>query len=347
MSRVRKLTDIEIDEVSVVDRPANQHGLIAFSKSLAPRVRVRKEGSDQEGGTMPPDADVIYDVDGDEVDPGLLEHGDVVYDETGNEYVFVEDDSADEEVGKGVWDAPGKFLAGLKSGRKAIGEAGKAGMSPTRGAVMANVGDPAALGRARTAGVNTASHLARNKKRYMIGGGVGAAGAAGAGAYGLSKSAGDTVLEALSKAATDDDRDAIIAKAMDDVEVYKALAQENAEALAYEQDIRLTDAYISKAAEYNLPVSPAVFGPILKSIAAALTDEELDVLDAIFEAIGDALYDEVGYVGDTDNGSVVDMVDAYADELVGKSDLSHAEAAVAMYSAHPEAYEAYLTENGR
>ena len=42
---------------------------------------------------MPPDADVIYDVEGDEVDPGLLEHGDVVYDESGNEYVFVEEDA--------------------------------------------------------------------------------------------------------------------------------------------------------------------------------------------------------------------------------------------------------------
>ena len=162
-----------------------------------------------------------------------------------------------------------------------------------------------------------------------------------------AKSAGDTVLEALCKAVTDDDRDEIIAKAMDDVEIYKAMAEENAEALAYEQDVRLTEAYISKASEYNLPVSPAVFGPILKSIAETLSDEQLDVLDAIFEAIGDALYDEVGYVGDTDNGSVVDMVDAYADELVGKSDMTHAEAAVAMYSAHPEAYEAYLAENGR
>ena len=43
MSRVRKLTDIEIDEVSVVDRPANQHGLIAFSKSQ------HGDGFDQRG----------------------------------------------------------------------------------------------------------------------------------------------------------------------------------------------------------------------------------------------------------------------------------------------------------
>lgn len=316
MSRVRKLTDIEIDEVSVVDRPANQHGLIAFSKS------VHGDGFDNEEGTMPPDADVIYDVEGDEVDPGLLEHGDVVYDESGNEYVFVEEES--EEVGKA--NPFGALKAGFKAGARG---------SATQGAI-ANSGNKA---------LQTGAHLGRNRWKYA--GGAGGAAALGGGGYALSKSAGDTVLEALSKAVTDDDRDAIIAKAMDDVEIYKAMAEENAEALAYEQDIRLTEAYISKASEYNLPVSPAVFGPILKSIAESLSDEQLDVLDAIFEAIGDALYEEVGYVGDTDNGSVVDMVDAYADELVGKSDMSHAEAAVAMYSAHPEAYEAYLAENGR
>jgi len=317
MSRVRKLTDIEIDEVSVVDRPANQHGLIAFSKS------VQGDGYEYEEGTMPPDADVIYDVEGDEVDPGLLEHGDVVYDEGGNEYVFVEDD-ADEDVQKAGFDLVRQGAKNLQAGWK----------NP----ILPGIGS---TGRAEKAG----SHFSRNRGRYAAG--TLGLGAAGGTAYALRKSAGETVLEELSKAVTDSDRDEIIAKAMNEVEIYKAMAEENAEALAYEQDMRLTDEYISKAAEYNLPVSPQVFGPILKSIAEALSDEELDILDAVFEAIGDALYDEVGYVGDTSNGSVVDMVDAYADELVGKSDLTHAEAAVAMYSSHPEAYEAYLAESGR
>jgi len=336
MSRVRKLTDIEIDEVSVVDRPANQHGLIAFSKAH------QGDGTDNEEGTMPPDADVIYDVEGDEVDPGLLEHGDVVYDESGNEYVFVEEDDdgageVEDDVEKGI----GNPITGIKQ----VGRSVRTGWNnPQLGAGPNAILKPGADVRFGQKARGAAEHVKRNKWAY--GGGAAATGVLGGG-YAMSKSAGDSVLEALSKAVTDADRDAIIAKAMDDVEIYKAMAEENAEALAYEQDIRLTEAYISKASEYNLPVSPAVFGPILKSIAEALSDEELDVLDAIFEAIGDALYEEVGYVGDTDNGSVVDMVDAYADELVGKSDMSHAEAAVAMYSAHPEAYEAYLAENGR
>jgi hypothetical protein len=41
-------------------------------------------------------------------------------------------------------------------------------------------------------------------------------------------------------------------------------------------------------------------------------------------------------------------VDAYADELVGKSQggVSHAEASTMLFEANPEAYELYLRENG-
>jgi hypothetical protein len=79
-----------------------------------------------------------------------------------------------------------------------------------------------------------------------------------------------------------------------------------------------------------------------------LTDEQLDVLDQLFEAVGDTLYDEVGYVGDTSNYSVLDQVNAYAGELVGKADMTSAEAVVKAFEDNPAAYEAYLAEqNGR
>jgi hypothetical protein len=189
------------------------------------------------------------------------------------------------------------------------------------------------------------AHVGRNKKAYGYGGA--AAGAAGAAGYGLSKSLGDEVLEELSKAMGDSERDEIIAKAMDVVEVYKSQTEAMAEQLESMEEERVTEAFISKAAEYNLPVSPAVLGPILKAAATVLTDEQLDVLDGLFNAVGDALYDEIGYVGDTDNVSVLDQVDAVASELVGKSDMSSAEAMVAAFEANPAAYEAYLLENGR
>lgn len=311
MSRpVKKLFDIEIDEVSVVDRPANQHGVISFSKAL---------GDDSpEEGQVP-----IYDSEGYEVDPELLEHGDVVYTDDGDELVYVED-GADELVGKAAWDPVRNAYRGMRSG-------------------LGGVAGPQ-TSAAGERGMRAGAHLRRHGKVY---GGVGAAGAIGAGAYGLSKSLGDEVIEELSKAVGSAERDEIIAKAMDEVEIAKAAAAEAWEYAAAMEDQRIEDAFISKAAEYNLPVSPEVLGPILKAVSVVLDDDQLDILDQLFDAVGDALYDEVGYVGDADNVSVLDTVSAYANELVGKADVSHAEAMTAMFAANPQAYDAYINENGR
>lgn len=367
---VRKLFDLEIDEVSTVDRPANQHGLIAFAKN------------DTQEDQMD-----FFDSEGAPVDTDVLEHGDVVYDEDGTEYVFAEDDAdVDDrelaEVGKASLIEAGmrgraaaaaagrRGARGVQRGRGAVGsrkaraqarfannpfgagyKVGRGGGSATPGAIIAASGDPAVTGGASMKferGFERGVHFGRNRNRYLAGGGSLAA--LGAGGYGYEKtkkSLGDSVLEQLSKAVTDSDREEIIAKALDEVEVIKAQNDELSKALEAEQDARITEAFISKAEEYNLPVSPAVLGPILKAVAEVLSDEELDVLDQLFESVGDTLYREVGYVGDTDNVSVLDQVDAYAQELVGKADVSLAEAQVALLASNPDLYDAYIAENGR
>lgn len=315
--KANKLFDIEIDEVSVVDRPANQHGLIAFAKN--------DEGTEIAEETMPE----LFDEAGDVVPVDVLENGDVVYDAEGNEFVFVEDEeSDDDEVEKGIMNSIG--MRGAKAIREGRAQGG------TMGAMKENVGQAALFG-------------ARNKKATAMG--AGALGAAGATGYAFGKaeksnhmSLGDSVLEELSKAVTERDREAIIAKAMDEVEIAKAQAAEAYEYALELEDARITDAFISKAAEYNLPVAPEVFGPILKSIAEALTEDELELLDELFSAIGESLYDELGYAGDTSNSSVVDAVSGMASEFVGKSDVSYEQAFTAMFEANPEAYDAYLTE---
>ena len=74
-----QLSDLEIDEVSTVDRPANQHGLITFSKSTG-----MGEGYTEEV-TMPGENEIeVFDADGQPIDE--LAHGDVVYDQDGNEF---------------------------------------------------------------------------------------------------------------------------------------------------------------------------------------------------------------------------------------------------------------------
>jgi hypothetical protein len=78
--RVRELSNIEIDEVSLVDRPANQHARVAIAKRATEEENVPE----------------IYSEDGQLLDETQLEHGDVVYDTEGNAYMFVVDEDEDE-----------------------------------------------------------------------------------------------------------------------------------------------------------------------------------------------------------------------------------------------------------
>jgi len=328
---VKRLFDIEIDEVSVVDRPANQHGLIAFAKN---------DSFDELETGVPEE---LFDETGEEIPVEVLEHGDIVFDAEGNEFVYVEDEDEedDDDVEKGI------FGEGLKAAKNIR-------MGSTEGAVGAF---KTANQRGAAQGLNFFDRTKRglksaykNSPGTMLAGGAGAAAIGGTGyAFGKAEmsnnmSLGDSVLEELSKAVTERDREYIIAKAMDEVEIAKAHAAEAYEYAAAIEDARVEEAFISKAAEYNLPVSPEVFGPILKSIAEALTEDELELLDELFSAIGDSLYDEIGYVGESSNTSVLDTVNGLASEFVGKSDVSYEQAVSAMFEANPSAYDAYLTE---
>lgn len=333
---IKRLFDIEIDEVSVVDRPANQHGLIAFAKN----------DSDVELD----DSLEVFDETGENIPVDVLEHGDIVFDADGNEFVYIEDDedaeieNVDDDVEKAIALEAGNIGEKLASrGGKRV-EQVKDFFAPKTGA---RKWLPGQVGPGGQQAYKDARQL--NKKRVGIAGAT-ALGVGGTG-YALSKaemsdhmSLGDSVLEELSKAVTERDREEIIAKAMDEVEIAKAQAAEAFEYAAALEDARIEDAFISKAAEYNLPVAPEVFGPILKSIAEALTEEELELLDELFSAIGDSLYDEIGYVGETSNSSVLDTVNGLASEFVGKSDVSYEQAVSAMFEANPSAYDAYLSE---
>lgn len=338
---------MEFDEVSIVDVPANNESAIAISKSM--------EAGVEESGLDVYDADSFDDglyspETSTEVFPDELSDGDVVVDADGEEYVFVSEESfADEDFGK-------SFMGALKSGGTKV----KGFLSRQKDAGMGKV-------NSRYGGKGNWDKKKIGTDAAIAGGGMAAGGAVG---YGLAKksyseddmdeevgtgggeeivekSLGDLLMEELSKASNEDERQQVIAAAMDEVEVAKAAAAEAWEAAEREREVRYEQAFVSKAAEYNVPVDPYVLGPILKSMAETLTDEQLDVLDQLFTAIGEDLYDEYGYEGGGDNASILDEVGAHAEELVGKADVSGAEAVAAVFEANPEAYEQYLAENGR
>lgn len=72
--RANRLFDLDIDEISLVDRSANQYATVAFSKR-----------HEQEDEPM-----TVFDAEGVEVFDDELELGDVVYAEDGTELVFTE-----------------------------------------------------------------------------------------------------------------------------------------------------------------------------------------------------------------------------------------------------------------
>jgi hypothetical protein len=297
--------------------------------------------------------------------PEDVEHGDTVVTEDGQEFVYLEvDDDGDPlplegvDVDALVSDADTVYdLSGDEAEDYTDEPVGKvsAGTMFSTGRKLALGGrklDPMMSSLSPSARVG---HLAgraegyARKNPFKVAAGAGAAGVAGGGAYMVAKkSLGTSVLEELSKAVTDEERNQIVAKMAADQEI---LAQENDElrkAFEAEQDARMTEAFIAKAAEYELPVDPEVFGPILKAMVEGLDEDQIEVLDAVLASRGIPL-DEIGLAGGASSSGVLDEVYGLAGELVGKAagGVTTEQATTALFEHNPDAYEAYLAENGR
>ena len=379
---VRKLSGLEIDEVSLVDRPANQHGLVAFAKR------------DEESSMDP-----IFDAEGNEVDPDQLEHGDVVYAEDGQELVFVEDG----EPGGGIGEVDDGQYGGYDGDQFADGTVGYAVDDEAYEASGVGKAFPRSLARAHVAVRRTLPNRAKEGLRSardratssaasntraaesafstrgsrgvsrakafgqgqfgarpgttvgVAGGGTAALG--GAGYYGsgrrdrVGKSLGEQVSKALSKALTEDERDAVISKAMDllgDVADRNDQLEQIVAELIEDRELE-TYGEIAKSYE-GLPVEPDEFGGILHRVASVLDPNELATLDRVFKAAGDAgLYDEVGYGGPgspAGANEILEQVYAVAGQAVGKSEsgITAEQAVTAIFEANPAAYDEYEAE---
>jgi len=260
---IKNLTNMEIDEISLVDKGANQHAMITIAKR-AP-----------EEDNMPAEID-LFDENGKALDQETLEDGQVVYDSEGNAYEFTlteEENVEDKE--------------------------------------LATVGKSAFFDQTQ----------------------------APKGGFAQS------VLEELSKAFSDEDRDKIISKALGRVDELEKQTQEIAKAAKAERDLRLTREYISKADSYNLPVSGEELGPVLYRMAETMSYEDCAVIAKCLETAGEALFQEVGYRGGGDNADVMDTVTAYASETIGKS--AGATDIVNVLDDNPQAYDEYLASRGR
>lgn len=267
MARPRqRLSNMEIDEISLVDKGANQHAMITIAKR-AP-----------EEETMPE----LYTEDGELLDENSLKDGDIVYDGEGNAYRFEQEAEVEEEE---------RELVGKRETRPNPFEKKSKETAP------------------------------------------------------VSKGFTASVLEELSKAYTDEDRDKVIAKALGRVEELENRYVEAEEIAKSERDLRLTREYVSKAAEYNLPVDPTELGPVLYRMAETMSYEDCSVIAKCLEGAGSVIFEERGYIGGGDNTDIMSQVEAQAVEI-GKS--ASPENVVNVFDSSPQAYDEYLaSQRGR
>lgn len=347
---VKRLFDLDIDEVSLVDRAANQHAVITFTKRADPE-EVQMPG--------------FYDSDGDLVDEETLDTGDVVYDTDGNEFVYLDDNTAEELVDAGEIDADDLYELddeefaevgkGFLDTARTVGRYAGIG-AENRRAARAAAKAAASAGGEGGAAKKTAWQSLKAKKDELPAWALPAAGGAaltatGAGGYAAmrrgkaEKSLGASVYEELSKALTDSDRDEVISKAMDVVaQAREEAAQANARVAELEARERLAE-YVSKAAEYDLPVDPEALAALLYELEGSVSKGSAQLFSQILEQASQAgLYDELGSTGDYVDTEVMGMVSGFADQLVGKSDLTREQAVVALFETNPSAYDQYIAE---
>jgi hypothetical protein len=155
-----------------------------------------------------------------------------------------------------------------------------------------------------------------------------------------------SVMDELSKAFSDDDRDQVIAKALGRVEELERQQQQFEQIAKSERDLRLTREYIAKAADYNLPVDPAELGPVLYRMAETMSYDDCSVIAKCLETAGTILFEETGYQGGGENADVMSMVESYAMEEIGKSadrNVSKSHLIERAFDENPEAYDEYLS----
>jgi hypothetical protein len=268
---IRNLTDMEIDEISTVDKTANQHSRFVIAKRAPEEDEMPK----------------LYNQEGQPLDEDQLEFGDIVYDDEGTAYEYVEDD------GEGPTDEHQEQDEGQSAPE------------------LATVGKSAFFEKPTP---QTGSFSA-------------------------------AVMEELSKAYSDKDRDQVIAKALGRVEELEGALQENARIAKSERDLRLTREYISKAAEYNLPIAPEALGPVLYRMAETMSYDDCAVIAKALETAGEIIFEEQGYTGGGDNTDILSQVEAHAYDTFGKAENFDAISAVnTVFDQNPDAYDEYLRQ---
>lgn len=375
--KVNKLSDVSIDEVSLVDRGANPHAKVLLSK--------RDEGDLEEEEEEPidkasPDASDLH-VKGEDDD----ERDDDEEEETSyhdrkvkkdgfftklvskmfGEELTTEDQDPDniadmdpDDVSKAV---PGQQIP---FGQQQMGQPapGPQNMMPGAQAFPAAPGQmPGQMQAAPPLPDEVVQYIQQLEQALAQAQGQGSNQNQDAednvNPFGKSAEMDDdevTFLQELAKNLEDEDTREAVNKALEAVSKAEARAEEAETIAKAERDHRLTQEYIAKAKTYvNLPVDPSEFGPVLKRLHETMPDEDVELLTKALSSSNElvastGIFSEIGKQGGAGGYEVISKVDAKAKEMVEKStDMTLEQARAKVLEDSPDLYDEYLQENDR
>lgn len=267
--KVRQISDLEIDEISLVDKGANQHAVVTIAKSASGETEENMK---------------IFDEQGNPLAERDLADGDVVFDEAGNAYEFTLDEPEPDE----------EFEEEEEREPELVGKA----KNPFR-----------------------REPVRKSKPDFAA-----------------------SLREELSKALSDKDRDEVISKAFGTIDVLAEQVSKAQQLAESERAARLQREYTEIAKSYNLPIEDEVLGGVLMRCAENLSYEDCAIISKAFEAAGEALFQEQGYIGGGDNSDVLTQVSALVDQTVSKSEGSREEIVSKLFLENPDLYDEYLSE---
>lgn len=338
---VKQLRDLEIDEVSLVDRPANQHGLVAITK--------------RDEGTM----DELFDERGNPISEDQLQPGDVAYTADGERLVMLTDDDVQDLLDQGYdvedvnaevdatadhfedagFEVDDRELAGVGKAVTGTGSLNREALRAIGRNVRGYAGGTTT--RRRAAGAAAITGGTTSAVSYIGGRGRRETKAARF----TGPSLGREVVAELSKAVSDSDRDSVISKVAQHVDRLSEIAETavaKADALeAYVEE----QGWLEVAKGYDVPAREDELARILQGASSVLSKRDMDTLDRVLKAAGEPVYyDEAGVPGYSADSEVMDQVMGLVQEIVGKADVTPEQATTAVFQADPNAYDRYLAE---
>lgn len=157
-------------------------------------------------------------------------------------------------------------------------------------------------------------------------------------------------LQELSKNLENEEQRETVEKALEAVEKANERAAEAERIAKAERDFRVNQEYVAKARQFSgLPVSAEEFGPVLKKLSESLEDEEFEMLTKALvsanAAVTNGAFNEIGKRG-FDSESV-SKAEAKAAEIAKNEGISKESALARVYETDDEMYQEYLSEQGR